>query len=225
MAGESTHWTVIQAAAVGDEAARSVFARRYVPVVRSYLEARWDGSAVQSEIEDAAQEVFIECFRDGGALTRADRKRGEFRGFLYGVTRKVAMRFERSRGKVLKREGRGGVDLDRVESAEKTLSVVFDRAWALLLLEEAALLQAENARAKGADALRRVELLGLRFEEDLPIREIASRWEVEPAWLHHQYAQAREEYKRALKEVVRAHGGGSEASLEEECDRILALLE
>jgi RNA polymerase sigma-70 factor (ECF subfamily) len=201
-----------------------LFARRYLPVVLTYLKSRWDGTPLESESDDAAQEVFMECFRDGGALARVDRERGEFRGFLYGVTRKVAMRFERKRGKILRREGRS-LDADRFEKDEKTLSAAFDRAWAMLLLEEAALLQTETARARGEDALRRVELLGLRFEEDLPVREIARRWGVEAAWVHHQYAQAREEYKRALRQVVRAHQGGDGASVEEECVRILGLLD
>ena len=45
--------------------------------------------------EDAVQEVFVECFRRGGALEAvgAGRVPG-FRAFLYGVIRNVARRFE-----------------------------------------------------------------------------------------------------------------------------------
>jgi hypothetical protein len=56
--------------------------------------------------------------------------------------------------------------------------------------------------AKGEDARRRVELLRLRFRDDLSIREIARRWKVEDAWLHHQYGQARKEFERAWRELM-----------------------
>jgi hypothetical protein len=93
---ESTCWTVIRDAADGDRDARGIFARRYEPVVRAYLKARWRGSEDRLQnVADAAQEVFIECFRTGGVLDRADRSRpGGFRAFLYGVIRVVALRIE-----------------------------------------------------------------------------------------------------------------------------------
>ena len=37
----STCWTVIQGAAAGSAADRQDFARRYTPVIRAYLAARW----------------------------------------------------------------------------------------------------------------------------------------------------------------------------------------
>ena len=43
-----------------------------------------------------------------------------------------------------------------------------------------------------------MELLRLRFHEGLPIREIAARWKRDTAWVPHQYATAREEFKRAV---------------------------
>lgn len=214
----STRWTLIRDAAGGDSSARSEFARLYEPAVRAYLQARWNRPASSSDVDDAAQEVFVDCFRDGGVLLRADPDRpGGFRAYLYGVVRNVARRFEKDR-----RQTPGNADLDAIEADEETLSRVFDRSWATLILKETARHQRATAREKGEDAVRRVDLLALRFEEDLPIREIAKLWEVEPDWLHHQYAQAREEFKRALREVVRAHHGDRDgAPVEEECRRLL----
>jgi RNA polymerase sigma-70 factor (ECF subfamily) len=222
---ESTSWTVIRDAAEGDDAARAEFARLYEPVVRSYLQARWNHSAGSSEVEDAAQEVFIDCFREGGALGRADPDRpGGFRAFLYGVVRNVARGFEKSRRRNIERAAGSRIDLDAMEGREESLSRVFDRAWASLLLAEAARHQAAQAREKSEDARRRVHLLALRFGEGLAVREIARLWDVDPAWLHHQYAQAREEFKRALEEIVRANQGGSRVDIEVECTRLLQLL-
>jgi hypothetical protein len=65
---DSTCWTVIRAAAAGSPADREELARRYLDVVRAYLATRWRRSPVLGELGDAVQEVFVECFRRGGAL-------------------------------------------------------------------------------------------------------------------------------------------------------------
>ena len=212
---------MIRDAANGDAAARSLFARRYEPVVRAYLAARWHHAPVSAETDDVVQDVFLECFRENGALSTVESGRpGGFGAFFYGVMRNVARRYEAARRQARGRGAAAGVDLDAIEADDEALSRVFDRAWASLLLQEAARLQAERARVNGGDAVRRVDLLSLRFEEGLPIREIARRWSVEPDWLHHQYARARDEYKRALKQIVSEHQGIQGAALEEECLRL-----
>jgi RNA polymerase sigma-70 factor (ECF subfamily) len=63
---ESTCWTVIRAAAAGSPTDRDELARRYLGVVRAYLAARWRGSALRRDVDDAVQEVFVECFRSVG---------------------------------------------------------------------------------------------------------------------------------------------------------------
>ena len=68
-----TCWTLIQSAARGRDAAREDFARRYLPVVRAYLSERWRSTYLADEVDDAIQEVFLECFRESGALEHADR--------------------------------------------------------------------------------------------------------------------------------------------------------
>jgi RNA polymerase sigma-70 factor (ECF subfamily) len=222
---ESTCWTVIRGAAAGDAAQREHFARRYAPVVRAYLATRWRASPCLQDLDDAVQEVFVECFRQGGALDRLDSERaGGFRPFLYGVVRNVALRTENCRDR-RGRQPADGIDLDQFANSETSLSRVFDRAWAKALLREAAQRQTERARQAGEAASRRVELLRLRFQEGLPIREIARRWQADPAALHHEYARARQEFKVALLEVVAFHHPGAAAEIEQECSNLLSLLE
>ena len=86
-------------------------------------------------------------------------------------------------------------------------SRLFDRAWAQAILRAALARLVEEARIKGADALQRVRLLEARFEHDQPIREIAQRWNVEPARLHKRYARAREEFRGALRATLADHCG------------------
>ena len=141
-----TRWTVVFGAARGEAAAREEFARSYNPIVRRSLEARWRGTPLAREIDDAVQEVFLDCLREGGALTRVDPERGGFRGFLYGVTRNVALRQERAHHRNREQSAGGDIDLDHIAGEDERLSVAFDRAWASHLLEQAALLQAERAQ-------------------------------------------------------------------------------
>jgi RNA polymerase sigma-70 factor (ECF subfamily) len=218
----STCWTVIRGAAAGDSADRDEFARRYSPVIRAYLSARWRNSPYLRHLDDTIQEVFVECFQPDGVLDRADPAHGGFRAFLYGVVRNVALRVEERGARERVRRPADEVHLDQLAADDTDLSRIFDRAWAKTLLREAAVRQAE--RALDEPARRRVELLRLRFHDGLPIREIARRWNVDAATLHHDYAKARQEFRAALREVMVFHHPGSAADIERACSELLTLL-
>ena len=217
-ASESTCWTLIHAAAAGSAAEREELARRYLGLVRSYLAARWRGTALLDDLDDATQEVFLECFRQGGVLQAVDAGRVPgFRPFLYGVIRNVARRFE-------SRPGRPAGSLPDVAADEASQSHLFERTWAQALMAEAARRQRHQAGERGPEAVRRVELLRLRFEENLPIRAIAERWGVAAEGLHRAYALARKEFRAALLEVVAFHHPASPADVEEEAAGLLKSL-
>ncbi len=215
---ESTCWTMIRAAAAGSAADRDELARRYLGVVRTYLASRWRGTLLRDDLDDATQEVFVECFRTGGVLEAAGTGRvPRFRAFLYGVIRNVARRIE-------SRPERASGPVPEIAADEASQSRLFDRTWARAIMAEAAQLQRTRANERGAEAVQRVELLRLRFEENLPIRAIAARWATEPAKLHHAYALARQEFKAALLEVVAFHQPGTPGELEEEAASLLKAL-
>ncbi len=223
---DTTCWTVIRGAAQGDSHDRDHFARRYEPVVRAYLRARWKSSERLRALDDAVQEVFVECFRRGGALDRVEPDRpGGFRAFLYGVVRVVALRAESARVRGKEQAPPDGFDPGKVPANETRLSVAFDRAWARTLLAEAADRQAEDAERAGEAARERVELLRLRFHDGLPIREIARRRGCDPDAVHRDYARARLEFRAALAAVVAFHHPGTPAEVDRECAGLLALLE
>lgn len=214
----ATCWTLIRAAAAGETAARERFALVYEPVVRTWFGSRWRNGPMAEAIDDAVQDVFVESFRNEGFLSRAEAARDVgFRGFLYGVTRNVARRHE-ARRQIEPLDG-------SVANDETAASGIFDRAFARALMQEAAREQARSAGMKGPDAVRRVELLAARFGENLPIREIAARWQVDPAWLHHQYATARDEFHSALREVVAFHMPASSGEgIDAACQMLLGAL-
>ncbi len=211
---ETTCWTVIRGAAAGGVDQRTEFARRYESVIRAYFCARWRGSGLTRELDDAVQDVFVECFR--GALDRADPDR-PFRAFLYGITRNVARRIEHDRR-------RAGLRLEsgfELPSVERSLSEIFDEAWARALMRQAAVVQ--RLRAGDERAKRRIRLLRLRIQEGLPIRRIAERWDADPVKLHREYALARTEFRRALELVVAEHHPGPPGEIERECARLVSL--
>ena len=207
---DSTAWPVIRGAAAGEPEQRSLFVRSYAPIIRAYLRARWRGSALIQDVDDAVQEVFLDCFKDDGVLASADRAR-EFRPFLYGAVRNVARHAETRR----KRNKEHALPSAVEPVSDEELSAVFDRAWAL------AVVQAALARM---DDAKQVELLRLRFHDDLPIREIAKRWNEEPEKVHRAYAKARQAYERALLDVVLFHQPGNREKALAEARRLLALL-
>lgn len=217
-ADEATCWTLIHAAAEGDRPARDEFARLYEPIARSYLSARWrhSGNAV---LDDAVQDFFVECFRAGGILAKIDESHsGGFRAFFFGAVRNIALCHES------KRPSPGALPPE-LAADDTSLAAAFDRAWAKSLLKEAGRVQADMAKRVGERAVRRVELLRLRFREGLAIREIAVQWATDAALLHREYATARDEFRAALRSVVAFHhpnAGPSE--LDAACVELLSLL-
>ena len=154
-----------------------------------------------------------------------DDSPGGFRAFVFGVVRNVAFRFERRAARRRDRPSDSSFDPDRLAGDSPGLSAVFDRAWAESLLAQASERLAARAHEKSEAAVRRVELLRLRFGEGMPIRDIARRWDLPPARVHKDYAKAREEFRRALYEVVAFHLPGSEGAVRREASRLLGLFD
>lgn len=216
---DATCWTLVHAAAAGDQPAREQFARLYQPIARGYLAGRWQRSPLLSRLDDAVQDVFVECFKANGVLDKVVRSQPEgFRAFFHGVLRNVARRHE-------ERHQPAAPLPDDHPADETSLSRAFDNAWARTLLREAARVQAETAAESGARAVRRVELLRLRFQDGLSIRDIAAKWNEDAAKLHHEFATARDEFRSALRRVLAFQmPTATEPQLDSACRDVLNLL-
>jgi RNA polymerase sigma-70 factor (ECF subfamily) len=222
---EATCWTLIESAAAGDRSARDAFVDRYLPVVRAYLAARWNGRLSKPELEDAVQEVFVECLKDEGVLDRNRSRRGSgFRAYLFGAVRNIALRVEASRSRKIDSPRTDSFHAEFHPAEGDSSSRIFDRAWAAAIMRRAAEKQSEHARAAGPAALRRVELLRLVFQEDRRIAEIAREWDVPAEDLHRDYGKARREFAGALREIVAFHVPESDAAVERECEELMGLL-
>lgn len=224
-APSETCWTVVRDAAAGDVRARGVFADTYLGVVRAFLAARWRTTVHIASLDDAVQEVFLDLLREGGALTRLAAGSGSgFRAFLFGVARNVALRHEQGAARRHERTDPAGTQPDALPSDAPSMSVLFDRIWARRILQRAAERMRALATTAGPEALRRVELLRLRFQDGLPIREIARVWEAPQQRVHREYARARDEFRHALRAELAFHVHGNPGDVERECAALLELL-
>ena len=220
-----TSWTIIERAARGDAEARDRFASIYAPALQAYFAKRWRGSPYSASVEDAVQEVFVDCFKPGGVLDRADRVRdGGFRAFFYGVARTTAMRCEAVHRKQAARGTASAFDPDRVLADDASLSKAFDRAWAQSIVREAVLVYRERARTFGGREEFRAEILRLRFEAGQPIREICKQLDLTPELAHQEYTMARRGFQKVLEDVVSAHYSTDSTDLRERCREVVRLL-
>jgi RNA polymerase sigma factor (sigma-70 family) len=228
--GETTCWSLIRRASAGEEEDRRLFAGRYEAFVRALLSARWRGSPLAGELEDAVQDVFVECFRSGGVLWRAEADCVRaFRPFLVGVVRNIARRIEGRRrpltfSDALPEDGSDDTP-SGIPSGADPPSRDVERAWARALMGEARDLLEARSRQAGEDARRRLALLELRFQEGVPIREIARRWGSDPTRLHREFDRARREFRAALIDVVAAHHPGTAAEVEHTCGQLILALQ
>ena len=221
-----TSWSIIEGAVSGDAEARHRFAVLYSPALRSYFEDRWRNSRCLGSVDDAVQEVFVDCYKQAGALDRVEARRdGGFRPFFYGMARNIALRFERDARRAERQGAGANFDADSIEAEDDSASKVFDRAWARSIVREAVVLHYDRAQLLGERARLRVEILRLRFEEDTPIREIAKRLDVTPELAHREYARGRQSYQKVLEEVVAAHYGDGSIDIKERCCEIADLLD
>jgi len=237
---DTTCWTVLRGAAKGDPSFRTEFARLYEPVIRKFLQIRWAARPNRFDLDDAVQDVFLDCLKPDGALQRLEvGYPNGFRGYLFGITRNVARRQEQRRHL----EPLPDYDLEDEQTGAET---AFDRAWARTMMKEAVRVMTETAQRVDAASVHhgqskplpnsaqvdlraraslRVELLRLRFQENLPIREIAQAWHVETAWLHHEYATARAEFHAALLQLIAFHNpSATNAENQQACRELLAML-
>ena len=219
---EGTCWTLIEDAAAGSAAAREALAGRYLPLVRRALSARWAGGPLAVEIDDAVQEVFVECLRDGGVLERVEVERPDsFRRFLRGVARNVARRIEERRAERRDRPRSATFHADAWSADETSFEEAFDREWARSVLREATERLAEAAQSADERARQRVELLRRHYGEGVELAALAREWGQPPRAVYHEAELALAEFEGALKEAVAFHHPDHPELVLGECRRLL----
>lgn len=221
--GETTSWNLVQQAAAGVPLGRDRFAQVYTEPIRAYLGNRWRGQCFDRELDDAVQDVFLECFRPGGMLARLDAdKCSSFRAYLFGVVRNIALRWEQRMARQHRRQPEAK-DLDALTDGGDSLSRHFDRAWAHNLLRVAIQTMAAEAQ-QSPEAVRGLEILRLRFQDGVPIRDIARATGEDATLLHRQFARAKRDFERVLRNLLAPRPDAPQEELDQEIDFLLSLL-
>lgn len=216
---------MILGAAAGSPPHRETFGRRYAPAICAYLAARWHLAPDSDSVQDACQDVMVECFKAGGALSRADATyRGGFRAYLYGIVRNVALMAERRFARRREVDLGANFDPDAIGSDEPTLSLAFDRAFAIAVTREARELMARRS-VRSPVAEQRYRALALQFENGQAPRDLAVAMALPVERVYELLKEARREYREALLDVMGTlHPDSDRAEIERLCVELLQRL-
>ncbi|MCA8965849.1 MAG: sigma-70 family RNA polymerase sigma factor [Planctomycetes bacterium] len=194
-------WQLVQAAADGDQKARDAFAQRYGATVQRWLWFRWRHTPLRGFVDDAVQDVFVECFRPRGALShvRPELAPHGFDAFLRGVVHHVACRVERTEARNF-RHRRRLIETAIPPAPPKAGSPEqLDHRWAMERIR-AALQQLDRQSPPMHHSLR--EFLRLHFEREMSVREIAALWREPVNHVHELRRRACRRFRDCLLRVT-----------------------
>ena len=228
----TTHWSVILAAGHGDpmqaRAAMEELSRVYWYPLYAFV--RRQGHSPQ-DAQDSTQAFFARLL-EKNYVAGAQQAKGKFRTFLL-VALKHFLADEWGRRHAQKRGGfRTIVSIDR-ERAESRLSaepahdlspeLLFERQWALALLDQARLRLREEYVASGRAVLfEQLEGCLTRNETTLPYAEIAARLNLTVAAVKMAVYRLRSRYRLLLREEI-AKTVSTPEEVQEEIRHLLSL--
>lgn len=227
----STQWSLIVRAAAGDPAEReqalTEICSSYWPPVYAFIRSR--GNAPH-DAEDLTQGFFEELLKRDD-FAKADASRGRLRNYLLSAAKNYLNGMHRRE----QRQKRGGgiqiVSFDAKDAEGRCLipepvdevspEKVFDRQWAITLLEEVALALAtrydENGQGKLFKALRPY----VNFTEmQRPQQQLAEELGMTDQALRVAIHRLRQRYGELLRDTVRATLGSDE-SVDEEIGHLM----
>lgn len=204
----TTVWERIEDAQRHDPAAVEVFVSRYRPPLLAYVR-RW--TVPGATPEDLVQEVLLELFARG-ALGRADRSRGSFRGYLLGLARNVVHQALRRAYAAKRGGGEGPATLADDVAAPEADERDFERIWCEHLLQHA-LDDLARRNPRQREALRQ------RFELGRTYDDIAADMGRTLQQVKNDIHRGREHLKAAVREAI-AHYASSESEFLAELEAV-----
>jgi DNA-directed RNA polymerase specialized sigma24 family protein len=211
MSFPTTHWTMLAEATLnGDTAGRLALermCREYHKPVFVVLRAR---GFAEDEAEDLTQDFFVRLF-ESNAWKRAERDKGRFRSFLLGTLTHMLQHVWTAGQRQKRGGGMHPESLDLLQEGgdvavaadEGATEMMFDREWALRLIQSAfALVEgqfAEAGRTSDFEVLRRF-LPGV--ESPLRYDEAARLLGKSEVLVKSMIHRLRDDYRRALRGLV-----------------------
>ena len=228
----TTHWSLVASAGLDGEAPRAALAelcQAYWYPLYAYLRRKGHSP------DDAADltQGFFTALLEKGYLANADPKRGRFRSFLLtAVTRFAAKEHEKVNAQK-RGGGRRALALDFAEGERRyqrepadrwTAELLFDRQWALALLEQTLAQLREEHDAAGKLALFEALKCFLTGESDAPrLCKVAGELEMTEGAIKVAVHRLRQKYRERLRAKI-AQTLGSETDIDEELAVLLTAL-
>ncbi|MCR9244706.1 MAG: hypothetical protein NXI31_06725 [bacterium] len=183
----------------GDRQAVCAFCEHYLPIVKRHLRALWRDSTMDANVDDATQDVFVECLRSNGALSRLDVGRGHgLAAYVRGITRNIAARLGRRRARECRRCYLSNDLVSHTPDRTPDGLELLDRTCSATAVREAV---ARLDREPAVPGHSLGELVRLHFGGNQPVREIAKGWEVRPARVHEARRRACQHLRKLLLRV------------------------
>ena len=230
----TTHWTVVLGAKSDDApqaaAALGRLCETYWAPIHAYIQRQ---GRIPADAEDLTQR-FFERFLEKEQYRLAQRERGRFRSFLL-TTLKHFLINEWERASAQKRGGgRETVSLDelvadedraRVEPAdEQTAEHIYERTWALTLLEKVRTrLESEYAAEGKAERYAHLEKFLPGEECDLTYAQAAARLGIAEGTIKSDMHRLKRRYRDGLRAEI-AHTVATEAEVDDELRHLLSVL-
>jgi len=228
----TTHWSLVASAGLDGEAPRAALAelcQAYWYPLYAYLRRKGH------QADDAADltQGFFAALLEKGYLADADPERGRFRSFLLtAVTRFAAKEHEKARAQ--KRGGdKAKLPLDFAEGERRyqrepadhwTAERLFDRQWALALLEQTLAQMREEYDAAGKLALFEALKCTLTGESNAPrLLQVAQTLEMTEGAIKVAVHRLRQKYRERLRQKI-AQTLGAETDIDDELATLLAAL-
>ena len=229
----TTHWSVVLAAGKGGseaaENALTTLCRAYWYPLYAYVRSR--GYAPE-DAEDITQSFFCQLLQRN-SIGRADRQRGKFRFFLLGSL-KHFISDEKDKATALKRGGgQKPISIDAHSAEDRFLlepveklspDRIFERRWALTLLEQAVTrLRSEYVSAGRLDLFEALEGF-LAGAEDVPsYAQVAAQLDLSESAVKSALHRLRQRHKELVREEI-AQTVTTAPEIEEEIRYLIAVL-
>jgi RNA polymerase sigma factor (sigma-70 family) len=229
----ATHWSLVLAAghnsSPGSQAALETLCKKYWYPLYAYVRRRGHGA---EDAQDLTQEFFARLLRKE-YLRHADRQRGKFRTFLLtSLQRFLVNEWQKNRS-----QKRGGgqllfsLDKDQTEgryqaepSEECTPEKIFEKRWAVTLLEQVLWRLREEFAAKGkVEQFDRLKVLLWGEKGSPPYAEVAVELGLNEGALKVAVHRLRQRYRELLRLEV-AQTVASAAEVDEELRHLIAVI-
>jgi len=229
----TTHWSVVLAAGQGDTpqsaAALEQLCRAYWYPIYAYV--RRQGHSPE-DAQDLTQDFFVHWLAKGFPCG-ATPERGKFRSFLLSSLRHFLVDQHRHAAAVKRGGGQQMISLDAAQAEERfrlepqhelTPEKLYEREWAMTLLDRARLrLREEYSAAGKADVYEQLQGFPLTEKSDDSFQQAASELGMTVSALKSVVHRLRARYRELVREEV-AHTVADPAELNEEARHLIAVI-